>query len=48
VVIRRVSGKEERMVQRLTLSEAVVAVLLLAALLLAAAQLGPTAIQRWF
>jgi hypothetical protein len=36
------------MVQRLTLTEAVVAVLLLAALISAAVRVGPTAIERWF
>jgi hypothetical protein len=36
------------MVQRLTLTEAVVAVLLLAALISAAVQVGPRAIERWF
>jgi hypothetical protein len=46
VVIRRVR-KEELMV-RLTLSEIVVGVLLLAALVWAAVQVGPTAIERWF
>jgi hypothetical protein len=46
-VIRRVR-REEPMVQRLTLSESVVAVLLLAALIWAAVEVGPTAIERWF
>jgi hypothetical protein len=36
------------MVERLTLSEAVVAALLLAALISAAVQVGPAAIERWF
>jgi hypothetical protein len=36
------------MVRRLTLTEAALAVLLLAALLSAAVQVGPTAIERWF
>jgi hypothetical protein len=36
------------MVRGLTLTEAVVAVLLLAALIWAAVQVGPTAIERWF
>jgi type II secretory pathway component PulJ len=36
------------MVRGLTLPEAVVAVLLLAALIWAAVQVGPTAIERWF
>jgi hypothetical protein len=47
VVIRRVR-KEEQMDRRLTLSETLVAVLLLAALIWAAVQVGPTAIERWF
>jgi hypothetical protein len=47
LVIRRVR-KEEQMVRQLALSEAVVAVLLLAALIWAAVQVGPTAIERWF
>ena len=47
LVIRRVR-KEEDMVRRLTLTEAAVGVLLLAAVLLAAVQLGPTAVERWF
>jgi hypothetical protein len=33
---------------RLTFSEALVAVLLLVALVWAAVQVGPTAIERWF
>jgi hypothetical protein len=36
------------MVRQLTLTEAAVAVLLLAALISAAVQVGPTAIERWF
>jgi hypothetical protein len=36
------------MVRRLTFTESVVAVLLLAALIWAAVQVGPTAIERWF
>jgi hypothetical protein len=36
------------MVRRVTLPEAAVAVLLLAALIWAAVQVGPTAIERWF
>jgi hypothetical protein len=36
------------MVRRLTITEAGVAVLLLAALIWAALQVGPTAIERWF
>ena len=36
------------MVRHLALSEAVVAVLLLAALIWAAVQVGPIAIERWF
>jgi hypothetical protein len=36
------------MVRQLALAEAVVAVLLLAALIWAAVQVGPTAIERWF
>jgi hypothetical protein len=36
------------MVRRLTLTESVVAVLLLAALVWAAVEVGPTAIARWF
>jgi hypothetical protein len=36
------------MVGRLMLTETVVAVLLLAALILAAVQVGPIAIERWF
>jgi hypothetical protein len=36
------------MVRRLMLSETVVAVLLLAALIWAAVQVGPIAIERWF
>jgi hypothetical protein len=47
VVIRRVR-KEKQMVRRLTLTETVVAVLLLTALIWAALQVGPTAIERWF
>jgi hypothetical protein len=47
LVIRRVR-KEEDMVRRLTLTETAVGVLLLAAVLLAAVQLGPTAVERWF
>ena len=47
MVIRRVR-KEEQMVRHLTLTEAVLAALLLAALIWAAVQLGPTAIERWF
>jgi hypothetical protein len=46
VVIRRV--RKEALMVRLTLSETVVGVLLLAALVWAAVQLGPTAIERWF
>ena len=36
------------MVLRLTLTETVVGVLLLAALIGAAVQVGPTAMERWF
>jgi hypothetical protein len=36
------------MVRQLEFSEAVVAVLLLAALIWAAVQVGPTAVERWF
>jgi hypothetical protein len=36
------------MVRHLAFSEAVVAVLLLAALIWAAVQVGPIAIERWF
>ena len=36
------------MVRRLLLTESVVPVLLLAALICAAVQVGPTAIERWF
>lgn len=36
------------MVRRLMLSETVVAVLLLGALIWAAVQVGPIAIERWF
>ena len=36
------------MVRQLAVSEAVVAVLLLATLIWAAVQVGPTAIERWF
>ena len=36
------------MVRRLTLTETAVGVLLLAAVILAAVQLGPTAVARWF
>ena len=47
VVIRPVR-KEEHMVRRLSLTDTVVAVLLLAALIGAAVQVGPIAIERWF
>ena len=47
VVIRRVR-KEDHMGLRLSVTEIVVAILLLAALTWAAVQLGPTAIERWF
>jgi hypothetical protein len=36
------------MVQRLTVSDTVVGVLLVVALMWAAVQVGPTAIERWF
>lgn len=36
------------MARRLTLTEGLIAVLLLAALIWAAVQVGPTAIERWF
>jgi hypothetical protein len=41
------SGKEELMVQRLSVTELVTGILLLAALTSAAVQLGPTALERW-
>jgi hypothetical protein len=47
VVIRRVR-KEELMVGRLSVTELVILILLLAALTWAAVQLGPTALERWF
>jgi hypothetical protein len=47
MVIRRVR-KEELMVQRLSVTELVTGILLLAALMWAAVQLGPTALERWF
>jgi hypothetical protein len=36
------------MARRLTLTEGLIAVLLLAALIWAAVQVGPTAMERWF
>jgi hypothetical protein len=47
VVIRRVR-QEDQMVRGLTLADTVVAVLLLGALIGAAVQVGPAAIERWF